>query len=98
MPQIDLTEAEQRELRKLLRDSIELDRFKFSERVQAWKSVLAKLDPTKAQPKPAPAAAPRRSASELELMLRASVAGEGGASQANVAKLQPRAKRPRRED
>ena len=95
MPQIDLTDAEQRELRKLLRDSIELDRFKFSERVQAWKSVLAKLDPTKAQPKPAPAEKPPRPVSELELMLRASVAGEEGASDAKVTKLQPRTKRSR---
>ena len=91
MPQIDLTDTEQRELRKLLRDSIELDRFKFSERVQAWKSVLAKLDPSKARPKPAPTEKPRRPVSELELMLRASVAGEDGVAEAK--RRSPRNKR-----
>jgi hypothetical protein len=90
MPPLELTPEEADELRKALRDAIRADKFKLSPRIQALKRVLAKLEGTEA-PAPKPKAAPQRQMSELESMLRASAAGQGG----NVAKLEPRAKRPR---
>ena len=90
MALIDLTDTEQGELRKLLRDSIDLDRFKVSEGVQAWTSVLAKLDPKAAPAKPKPAAL-KRPASGIEAMLRASIAElepfSSGERSANVSSV-----------
>ena len=48
----NLTDADLAELARLLRQSIDADRFPLSPRVQRWKELLAKLDPS-----PAPAAA-----------------------------------------
>ena len=96
MPPLDLTPEEHNELRKAVRAMIRADKYPLSPRIQALKRVLAKLDPGTAQPLPAPAGKPRRAASELELMLRASVAGEEAVSRANVTKLDPAAKRSRR--
>ena len=45
MPDTNLTDADRAELARLLRQSIDADRFPLSPRVQRWKALLAKLDP-----------------------------------------------------
>ena len=45
MPETDLTDADRAELARILRRSIDADRFPLSPRVQRWKELLAKLDP-----------------------------------------------------
>jgi len=41
----NLTDADRGELARLLRQSIDADRFPLSPRVQRWKALLARLDP-----------------------------------------------------
>lgn len=41
----NLTDADCAELARMLRQSIDADRFPLSPRVQRWKALLAKLDP-----------------------------------------------------
>ena len=88
---IEFTDEERHQLRKLLRETIWADRYPLSPRVQALKRALAKLEPEKAGP-PVPPRQPPRPVSDLELMLRASVAGEEGAIKARVRE---RARAPR---
>ena len=85
MAQINLTDEEWAELRRALRDAIQADKYPLSPRVQALKRVMAKLDPD-AAPRPRPEPVAPRQVSDLELMLRASVAGEDGVRQSASAK------------
>jgi hypothetical protein len=49
----DLTDEETDALARLLRDSIDADRYPLSPRVQMWKGILAKIRP-EAKPEPLP--------------------------------------------
>lgn len=50
----NLTDADRAELARLLRRSIDADRYPLSPRVQRWKALLAKLDPAPAAAEPHP--------------------------------------------
>jgi hypothetical protein len=50
----ELTEDERQAVCKLLRNAIDADRYRLSERVRTWKSALAKLDPGSMRPEPKP--------------------------------------------
>jgi hypothetical protein len=54
MPPLDLTEEDRAELVRLLRDTIEADRFALSPRIRGLKRILAKLAPRPAAPEPLP--------------------------------------------
>jgi hypothetical protein len=49
----DLTDEETDALARLLRDTIDADRYPLSPRVQMWKGILAKIRP-EAKPEPLP--------------------------------------------
>ena len=50
----NLTSAECAELARVVRQAIECGRYPLLPRVQRWKELLAKLDPTAAAPHPSP--------------------------------------------
>ena len=54
MPPLDLTDDEHAEIVRLLRATIEADRFPLSPRVRSFKAILAKLDPPAPRPEPLP--------------------------------------------
>jgi hypothetical protein len=54
----DMSEEEQAEVARLLRQAIDGDRSPLSPRVRRWKAMLAKLDPPASSPVPYPAPKP----------------------------------------
>jgi hypothetical protein len=67
MPLPDLTEGEQAELVRLVRDAIAADKYFLAPRAKLLKSILAKLEPEPA-PVVTPYPAPRRPSAEPSLL------------------------------